>query len=250
MIAESCRIVADRVPVLAGITDTAFVESVAVAEYAAEAGVSTVVLAPPCYFPEGQPELLDYLHHIVPELPLPVLLYNMPMMTKISFAPETICQTMDIDGIVGIKDSSGDLEYFREICRLVGERGCGWSVLTGTEMLLPQSISIGGSGGVCGGANIFPRFFVDLYNAAADGDQARMDDLLPCLEALDRLYRVGHHASSIIKGIKCALSLLGICDDFMAEPFRRFRDPERQQVRSVLESLPGGLSETSLEAQS
>ena len=41
------------------------------------------------------------------------------------------------------------------------------------------------------------------------------------------LYRIGKHSSSVIKGIKCALACLGICDDFMAEPFHRFRTIER-----------------------
>jgi hypothetical protein len=58
-----------------------------------------------------------------------------------------------------------------------------------------------------------------------------------------KVYRVGRHASAVIKGMKCACSLLGLCDDFMAEPFARFNPPEREQVRAVLESV--GLMEGS-----
>jgi Co/Zn/Cd efflux system component len=57
------------------------------------------------------------------------------------------------------------------------------------------------------------------------------------MELASRLYTVGRHKSAIIKGLKCALSLLGVCDDFMAEPFQRFREPERGQVRSHLAAL-------------
>ena len=53
----------------------------------------------------------------------------------------------------------------------------------------------------------------------------------------DALYQVGKHSSSIIKGIKCALACQGICDDFMAEPFHRFREEERARVRKVLAEL-------------
>ncbi|MGD9746592.1 MAG: hypothetical protein AB7V57_09620, partial [Verrucomicrobiales bacterium] len=53
----------------------------------------------------------------------------------------------------------------------------------------------------------------------------------------ERLYQVGRHPSAIIKGLKCALSLLGICDDFMAEPFHRFRDEERRQIEASLTVL-------------
>ena len=61
VIETTCKVVKHRVPVLVGITDTAFVESVAVARSAAEAGADAVVLAPPYYLPEGQPELREYL---------------------------------------------------------------------------------------------------------------------------------------------------------------------------------------------
>ena len=48
---------------------------------------------------------------------------------------------------------------------------------------------------------------------------------------------VGITDTSVIKGQKCALALLGVCDDFMAEPFHRFREPEREQVRQILMEL-------------
>ena len=62
-----------RVPVLVGITDTAFQESLNVARWAADAGADALVVAPPYYLPEGQPELQEYLDHLVPELPLPAV---------------------------------------------------------------------------------------------------------------------------------------------------------------------------------
>ncbi|MBT3374274.1 MAG: dihydrodipicolinate synthase family protein [Lentisphaerae bacterium] len=237
VIAEACRIASDRVPVLVGITDTAFVESLAMAECAADAGASAVVLAPPYYFPEGQPELLEYLHHLVPELPLPLFLYNMPMMTKVCFAPETVCQAMDIDGIVGIKDSSGDLGYFRKICAVARQRRPEWSLLMGTESFVAAAVELGAHGGVCGGANVAPRLFVDFYEAALARDEAGVAGLANKVADLGAIYGVGRHASSGIKGIKCALSVLGICSDFMAEPFHRFHDVEREQIHTDLEVL-------------
>ena len=51
------------------------------------------------------------------------------------------------------------------------------------------------------------------------------------------IYGVGRHGSAIIKGLKCGLSLLGICDDFMAAPFHRFQDPERLQIAHHLKTF-------------
>jgi hypothetical protein len=53
----------------------------------------------------------------------------------------------------------------------------------------------------------------------------------------ESIYSVGKYGSSIIKGTKCALSIMGICDDFMAEPFHRFKEAEREIVRQHLISL-------------
>lgn len=122
LIERCCALVAGRVPVLVGITDTAFVESVALAHHAAEAGASGVVVAPPYYFPAGQAELLEYLDHLVPELPLPLTLYNMPSHTKLVFEPATVRRAMDNPHIVALKDSSGDMVYFHRLQTFLHER--------------------------------------------------------------------------------------------------------------------------------
>ena len=51
------------------------------------------------------------------------------------------------------------------------------------------------------------------------------------------IYKVGHHGSSYLKGLKCSLSVMGICDDFMAEPFHRFKEPERDKIIHYLDEL-------------
>src|ERR1700678_3507546 len=78
LIERVCKEVARRMPGLAGITDTAFTESLNIARAAADCGADAVVVAPPYYLPEAQPELQEYLDHLVPELPLPLYIYNMP----------------------------------------------------------------------------------------------------------------------------------------------------------------------------
>ena len=77
-----------------------------------------------------------------------------------------------------------------------------------------------------------------LYEAARQGDLPRARELHALVMRISgSLYRIGHHPSSIIKGIKCALACLGVCDDFMAEPFHRFRIEERQRVERHLAEL-------------
>jgi 4-hydroxy-tetrahydrodipicolinate synthase len=237
LIERTCRQVAGRVPVLVGITDTAFVEAVHLAQFAAEAGAQALVLAPPYYFPNSQPELLEYVQHLAPELPLPLFLYNMPTHTKTIFEVETVQRAMAITNIVGLKDSSANMVYFHHLIRLLPQRP-EWSLLIGPEELLAESVLLGGHGGVCGGANLRPRLYVDLYEAASQRQFERAATLhAEVIHLTTTLYRVGRHGTAVIKGLKCALRELGICDDFMAEPFHRFREEERARVRAVLTDL-------------
>lgn len=242
-----CRQVKGRSPVLVGITDTAFVESVNLARHAADCGAGAVVAAPPYYMPEGQPELQEWLDHLVPELPLPLFLYNMPPLTKVSYELETVRHALDHPRIIGLKDSSGDLNYFKNVVAFLKQRP-DWSVLIGPEGKLFDALQLGGHGGVNGGANLFPKLYVKLCETFRSGNIARAQQLQQQIRRVgESLYRVGKHPSTIIKGIKCALNCLGICDDFMAEPFHRFRAEERERVKTRLKEIEAELSKLNLE---
>ena len=173
LITETCKLVRGRLPVFVGITDTAFVESVNIAKHSADAGATALVAAPPYYLPEGQPELLEYIRHLLPELPLPFYLYNMPSLTKVSFDIDTVRALQDEPKIHGIKDSSGNMVYFHRLCQMLKERP-DWSVLMGPEELLLDAVLAGGHGGVNGGANVFPQLYVALYNAVSSGQIERV----------------------------------------------------------------------------
>lgn len=238
LVERTCQIVDGRVPVLVGITDTSLVESAHLAKHCANCGADAVVTSAPFYFPAEQPELKEYLQQLLPELPLPLMLYNMPALTKTSFSGDVVRWAMDQDSIVGLKDSSGDLVYFRKMLRLAVDRRPDWSLLVGPEELLAEVVLMGGHGGVNGGANLNPRLYVDLYNAAKNGELEKTRKLSARVLALsESIYTVGHYGSAIIKGLKGSLSVLGVCDDFMASPFHRFHDKERTIIKEHLETL-------------
>lgn len=237
-----CEQVADRVPVVVGVSDTSFVESVNLADYAADAGAQAVVLAPPYYFPMGQAELRQYVADITAEVSLPVLLYNLPSHTKVRFELDTLRELMEIPNIAGIKDSSADMIYYHHLCRLTADRS-DWTVLMGPEELLAESVLMGGQGGVCGGANLFPRLYVDLFHAAARREMNKVADLhARVLWIAKNFYTIARHGAAVIAALKCALGCLGVCDDFMAEPFQRLGEAQRGAIR-------GHLAEAGLQAQ-
>ncbi|MEO1524747.1 MAG: dihydrodipicolinate synthase family protein [Planctomycetota bacterium] len=236
MIQRCVALVAGRVPVLVGVTDTAFVESVEIAKYAAECGADAAVLTTPYYFPAGQTELNAYVRNLAPRIPLPLILYNMPGMTKVWFEIETLRSLSDIESIIGVKDSGGDLDYFRRVCELKTIRP-DWSVLIGPEAKLREAHAAGGDGGVSGGANVMPSVFVRHQSALMADDAIAVEETYRTIAEFQEIYEIGKYASRHIKSTKSALSLIGICEDLPADPFNRFLAPEREKVAQILQSI-------------
>ncbi|MEM6471682.1 MAG: dihydrodipicolinate synthase family protein, partial [Planctomycetota bacterium] len=135
MIRQTCRAINQRVPVYVGITDTSIVRAIELAECATTAGAKAVVAAPPFYFPAGQTELRHWFLELAESLPLPLVLYNMPGCVKTSIEIETLRTLIEHENIVGMKDSSGDLRYFRQVIEIAKTRA-DWPVLIGPEALL------------------------------------------------------------------------------------------------------------------
>ena len=239
MIKEACRINNGRLPLLACITDTSIVESIKLAAVAAECGADGVVSAPPYYFATGQPELAQFYEELVPQLPLPVFLYNMPSHVKVSFAPDTVRRIAQNPQVIGFKDSSANAVYFQSVMYKMQERP-DFAMLVGPEEITGECVLLGAHGGINGGANMFPELYVSMYDAARAGELAcvrRLQQLI--MQISTSIYTVGKHGSSYLKGLKCALSLLGIInDDFVASPFYKFEAPERARIQEALDALP------------
>jgi 4-hydroxy-tetrahydrodipicolinate synthase len=239
MIRESCRINRGRLPLLACVTDTSIVESIKLANVAADCGADGVVSAPPYYFATGQPELAQFYEELVPQLPLPVFLYNMPSHVKVSFAPDTVARIAQNEQVVGFKDSSANAVYFQSVMYKMQHRP-DFSMLVGPEEITGECVLLGADGGINGGANIFPELYVSMYEAAKSHNIERVLGLQQIIMQISQsIYTVGKHGSSYLKGLKCALSLLGIInDDFVASPFYKFEAPEREKIRLALSNLP------------
>jgi 2-dehydro-3-deoxy-D-pentonate aldolase len=237
VIASTTRLVKGRVPVLIGISHTSLSESVALARCGADAGCEAVVAAAPYYLPIDQNELAEYFRKLARKLPLPLVLYNFPLLTKVVFEPETVRVLLDEPNIVGIKDSSGDLDYFAKIVNVAKSR-IGFSLLAGKEANLHEVIALGGHGGVTGGANIHPRLFVDFYEAAVANNSRKIAEYSALVNQLGQVYPVaGNRFSAGIAGIKTGLELLGICDGVVAPPIQPVTAEQKAKIQAILVSL-------------
>ena len=236
MIRETVRINNGRLPVLVGISNAALQDTLDVADYAAENGADALVCAPPSYFMPGDAELVDYFRFVSSNVKLPLFLYNMPSMTKINMKPALVKRLAELPNVRGYKDSSGSMCDLHEVIISLKDRD-DFSIFVGPEELLGEAVLFGADGGVSGGANLNPGLFVAAFNAAETGDLKELRQLQAEIYQQRKLYSIGHYQSTIIKGIKCALSLKGICQDTMCSPFEAFKEAERNQVKEILSTL-------------
>lgn len=237
MIKESARILKNRIPLLVGISDTSIADSVALANVAAENGADAVVSAPPYYYAAAQPELIDFYNVLLEQLPLPLFLYNMPMHTKTSFAPATIRKIAENPKVIGFKDSSASGGYFQSVMHEFRDRP-DFALFVGPEEMMGESVMMGAHGGVNGGANMFPKLYVELYKAAADKNVDKVRELhAKVMQVSASIYNVGAFGSSYLKGVKAGLNVLGICSDVLATPFTKFDEADKAKIRKAIEEL-------------
>jgi 4-hydroxy-tetrahydrodipicolinate synthase len=231
-----CEIADHRIPVLIGVSDTSIEGSIDIAEASGKAGADAVVVAPPYYYPVDQEEMVEYFSMLVSKLSIPFLLYNMPSHTKVHLNIDTVKKAKEL-GALGIKDSSGDMFYLYSLIEEF-RSSPEFSIITGTELFLPDTIMNGGHGAIPGGANMFPRLFVKLYEACVNNDSDTINRLRKkVMEFYNTIYRVSKHPSSITMGIKCALSCMNICSDYLSPPLTRLNPAEREHVEKLLTDI-------------
>ena len=228
-----CDRVNGRIPVLVGITDSSFREAVHISDRSKELGAQAVVLAPPFYYQIDQTELYSFTEQLIGEISLPVYLYNNPGLTKVAFEFETIRKLLLKPEIIGLKDSSGDMVYFHRLLKLARESDV--PLFIGPEELFMESLLMGGDGGVPGGANIFPKLYVNIYESVKAGNLDKTHELhKQVMELCEKVYS-GNGSGSVINGIKCALKYMNLLSsDYMANPLHKADNDKTEQIRQYL----------------
>ena len=234
VISETVRINNSRLPVLVGVTDTSIEELLDMSDYAKEAGVNAVVLAAPFYAPLHQSELEEWMKVVIPKIELPVILYDIPSHINVKLSVEVVTELSSIDNVIGIKDSSGDMAYFHMLLASIDRPG--FRFFTGPEMLLAESVLMGGHGGVSGGANLYPKLFSRVYSGAVD----RNFDILERGQLAQRalhteLYGLNGYGSGFMCGLHAAMAVKGICKNVLMPPYFAFQDEAR--IIEILASL-------------
>ncbi|GAB7019968.1 dihydrodipicolinate synthase family protein [Halostagnicola bangensis] len=145
------------VPVVAGASATDVESAVEAIDVASAAGADAAVLTPPYFHTANAPQGNQRFFEIVADRSsLPLLLYNIPACTGRQIAPETVVSLADHDRILGLKDSSGDLEYFLTVLDRTPEE---FLMLQGYDSLLVPAMRMGADGGVNALSNVLPNVY-------------------------------------------------------------------------------------------
>ena len=210
-----------RVPVMAGVSDTATKMVLEKAHKAEALGVDCLSILPPYYGKFSRPQLVRFYREIVRNVGLPVLAYNNPWTTLSHIDVATLLDLADEPNIAGIKDSSNNALQYQEIVRQLGGRP-DFSILLGTTHLTHFGLLLGADGIIEGLHHLKPEWAVAIWDAAQSGDWDAVGGYQLKLESLIPFAQHGE----VWGGIEIALQELGLCDKITAHPFVPIRDPD------------------------
>jgi 4-hydroxy-tetrahydrodipicolinate synthase len=164
----TAEVAGGRVPVVAGVAGTNVQCITEKLEFATNAGVDAALLPPPYFHTAPTPAgNLDFFESIADSSPLPLVLYNIPACTGQPIAPSTVSTLAQHESVVGLKDSSGDFDYFLELLRSTPD---DFSLFEGYDQHFVSGVHAGSDGGINALSNVLPGVFTSISDAAFEGD--------------------------------------------------------------------------------
>lgn len=220
---------AGRVPVYGGanhITTRGVIELVKICE---EVGVDAVSVLTPMFISQTQEELYDYYAEIAANTSLPIILYNNAPKTNVTIAPATAAKLAQIDNIIGVKDSTGDMTTAAEYIRLTRDND-NFHVLMGRDTLIHAALCYGASGAIASCANVAPRIAADIYDKYVAGDPAGSLEAQFTLAPLRIACSMGTFPAVIKEGLVQQGIPVGKC----LAPISELKPEEKAKLHQVL----------------
>jgi len=219
-----------RVPVYAGTGANTTREAVRLTQMAEQAGADAVSVITPSFISPSQDELYEYYRSVAACTRLPVLLYSNPGRTGVSISVRLAARLAELDNVVGIKDSSGDLSI---TASFINDTPASFRVLAGRDTLVFATLLYGGDGAVAASGNVAARQLVRVYDACMAGDMEGARKAQAELAPLRAAFSLGTFPAVI----KEALLMAGL----NAGPCRRPVGPLSQDARMQLRKVMGDL---------
>ncbi|TCI10607.1 4-hydroxy-tetrahydrodipicolinate synthase [Dyella soli] len=231
LLAFAVERVAGRIPVIAGTGEAGTAKTVALTRRAKALGADAALVVAPYYVRPTQEGLRRHFLEVADQGGLPVLLYNVPARTACDLLPETVAALRDHPAIVGLKEAQGTDERIAAIAELARP---DFVYLSGDDGTACKAMLVGGAGTISVVANLVPRAFRMLCDAATAGDRA---EALRCDAALAPLVSALNCAPNPI-AVKAGLPPLGLGLATPRLPLVELEDgPDRARLREALAGL-------------
>jgi Dihydrodipicolinate synthase/N-acetylneuraminate lyase len=226
---EVVRIVAGRVKVIVNIGSFSLDQALDMALHAKDVGVDAISSVPPFYFPFNKDEIRDYYLDLQKGAGLPMIVYNIPKMSGVSFSTADLLDMLAREGIVGIKQTTLDLFQTETIVRKMPDM----SVFNGLDETFLPALSVGVRAMIGSTASIMPRMFKRIMAAHEKGDNAEALRLQGVVNGIvEKLVSVG-----IFKGVKTVLQLQGIDCGVCKKPFKPLDDKAMSIVKAAYDEI-------------
>jgi 4-hydroxy-2-oxoglutarate aldolase len=205
---------------------------------AAAAGADAVLVLTPYFYRSAitQAALVEHYRAVADAATVPVILYSMPALTGIKIEAQTVALLSEHPNIIGLKDSSPDIEGFRETVKLCPE---SFAVMTGNGTVLCDALMAGASGGILAVGCAAPAICLEIYDAVRAGASERastlQSKLTPLAAAVTTRFGIG--------GLKAALDMGDFVGGAVRAPLRAPDDAARAEIRMCLDEAETALNE-------
>jgi 2-dehydro-3-deoxy-D-pentonate aldolase len=198
-----------RVPVLIGVGSTSLKETLELSQHAQTAGANGILVVSPFYWKFNEDQLFEFFTSVAKSITIPVLLYNIPLLTGQSLSPDLVAKLAQSCGnIVGIKDTIESLTHIWQVINSVKEKREDFAVFAAFDDLILPALEMGAAGSINGTAVFAPKSSVQLYKNFRIGDFKQALNDHQTLTKLKSIYNV---ADPLFIGVKEAVhqSVLG-----------------------------------------
>ncbi len=231
LLAFAVQRVAGRIPVIAGTGEAGTAKTVALTRRAKSLGANAALVVAPYYVRPTQEGLRRHFLEVAEQGGLPVVLYNVPTRTACDLLPETVAALRDHPSIIGIKEALSTDERIRACAELARP---DFVYLSGDDGTAAKAMLLGAAGTISVVANLAPRAFRMLCDAATAADRG---EALRCDAALSPLVEALNCAPNPI-AVKAGLPSLGLGLASPRLPLVELEDgPERARIREALAGL-------------
>lgn len=219
-----------RVPVYAGTAAVTTRETIQLTRLAEKAGVDAVSILTPFFINPNDDQLFDHYKAVAESTSLPILVYTNPARTNVKISAGLLARLAKVKGIVGIKDSSGELELTAEYIRVVPPE---FSVLMGRDTLIYAGLTYGTKGGIAATANVKPALVAQIYDKYMAGD---LEGALRAQQELAPL-RLAFAWGTFPVVIKEALNMMGMDAGPCRGPVGPLSAEQREKLKKVLQEM-------------